>query len=53
MLLPGNAPGDRGRAGGLLTEAISSYEELGMGVWADLARARADGRSEGATRSTG
>ena len=51
MLLARDAPGDRERAGQLLAEAISTYEELGMGVWAERARARADGRSERSTRS--
>jgi tetratricopeptide (TPR) repeat protein len=51
MLLARDAAGDRGRAGELLTEAISTYEELGMGVWADRARALADDRSESAARS--
>ena len=51
MLLARDAPGDRERAGELLAEAISTYEELGMGVWAERARARADGRSERSTRS--
>jgi tetratricopeptide (TPR) repeat protein len=51
MLLARNAPGDRGRAGDLLTEAISSYEELGMDVWAERARGLADDQSESSTRS--
>jgi hypothetical protein len=51
MLLARDAPGDRERAGELLTEAISTYEELGMGVWAERARAVADDQSESSTRS--
>jgi DNA-binding SARP family transcriptional activator/tetratricopeptide (TPR) repeat protein len=51
MLLARDAPGDRERAGGLLGEAISIYEELGMDVWAERARALADDQSESSTRS--
>jgi tetratricopeptide (TPR) repeat protein len=51
MLLARSAPGDRERAGELLTEAISTYEQLGMSVWTDRARGLAGDRSERSTRS--
>jgi eukaryotic-like serine/threonine-protein kinase len=53
MLLARNAPGDGDRTRELFSEAISTYEELGMGVWADRARALAGDRPGSATRSMG
>jgi DNA-binding SARP family transcriptional activator len=51
MLLARDGPGDRERAAGLLAEATSAYEELGMESWAKRALAQADGQSESSTRS--
>ena len=51
MLLARDGPGDRERAGEFLTEAISTYEELGMDSWAERARVLAGGQSESSTRS--
>ena len=46
MLLARDGPGDRERAEGLLTDAISTYEELGMESWAKRAVALAEGQSD-------
>jgi tetratricopeptide (TPR) repeat protein len=51
MLLARDGPGDRERAGTLLAEAISAYDELGMESWAKRAGALAGGQSESSTRS--
>ena len=51
MLLARDGRGDRERAEGLLDDAISTYEELGMESWAKRAAALADGQSESSTRS--
>jgi tetratricopeptide (TPR) repeat protein len=51
MLLARDGPGDRERADGLLADAISTYDELGMESWAKRAVALADGQSESSTRS--
>jgi hypothetical protein len=50
MLLARDAPGDRARGGELLTEAVSTYEELGMGVWAERARGLAADQPKSSTR---
>ena len=51
MLLARDGRDDRERAEGLLADAISTYEDLGMESWAKRAAALADGQSESSTRS--
>ncbi|MGH2600455.1 MAG: helix-turn-helix domain-containing protein, partial [Dehalococcoidia bacterium] len=51
MLLKRRAPGDAGRARGLIAAATATYDELGMDVWAAKARGLLEGAQVGAGRA--